>query len=57
MEGKKGTTSLSHTLIVTKDTEVMARFKFEDAKGPNSDPVAVEVQNSGMLIISHLAKS
>ena len=53
MEGKKGTTTLSYPLIVTKDTEVMARFKVGDARGPNSDPVPVEVQNPGMLITSH----
>ena len=53
MKGKKGTTTLLYPLIVTKDTEVMARFKIGDARGPNSDPVPVEVQNPGMLITSH----
>ena len=52
LEGKKGATTLSHSLIVTKDTEVMARFKVGDIRGPDSDAVAV-MQSSGIPLVSH----
>ena len=53
MEGTKGATNFSLPLNIAKDTEVMARFKIRDIRGPNSDPVYVDVQNPGMLIVSH----
>ena len=57
MEGNKGVTTLSHLLIVTKDSAVMACFKVGGVRDPNSNAVAVKVQHPDMLIISHTAKS
>ena len=51
MEGTKGATRLSHTLPVRKGTEVMARFQIGGVRGPNSNPVAVDEQNLGMLMV------
>ena len=51
MEGMKGQTTFTHMLPVEKDTDVMARFRIGEVSGPDSDPVSVDVENPGMLII------
>ena len=51
MEGMKGQTSFTHMLHVERDTDVMARFRIGEISGPDSDPVTVDVENTGMLII------
>ena len=53
MEGMKGQTSFTHMLRVERNTDVMARFRIGEVSGPDSDPVTVDVENPGILIIIH----
>ena len=51
MEGMRGQMTFTHMLTVERDTDVMAQFRIGEVSGPASDPVTVNVENSGMLII------
>lgn len=51
MEGMRGQTTFTHMLPVERDTDVMARFRIGEIEGPDSDPVTVDVEDPGMLII------
>ena len=53
MEGMRGQATFPHLLSVQSDTEVTAHFRIGGVSGPDSDPVTVDVDNAGMLIISH----
>ena len=52
MEGEKGKESFQHTVSVHRDTELMARFKIGEVRGPESDAVTIDV-TEGMLIFTH----
>ena len=53
MEGEKGKESFQHTVTVHRDTELMARFKIGEVRGPESDAVTIDV-TGGMLRFTHV---
>ena len=52
MEGEKGKESFQHTVTIYRDTDLMARFKIGEVRGPESDAVTIDV-TEGMLIFTH----
>ena len=53
MVGEKGKEIFQHIVIVRRDTEMMARFKIGEIRGPESDAVTINV-TEGMLIFSNV---
>ena len=53
MEGEKGKEMFHHIITVHRDTELMARLKIGEVRGPESDAVTIDV-TEGMLIFTHV---